>query len=194
MKFKLQFTIAVIFAAYSSPIRADPAMFSVQPAAGSVALGDTFFVDLSISSVVDLFAWQFDLSFDPGKVSAIDVTEGSVLSSVGATAYIPGTIDNITGLISFTSASLVGTGPGPSGSGVVASIRFSAAGLGSTNLTLSNVILLDSNLADIAASLANSSVTVSGTAAAVPEPRHWLVPAVALCLLASRRRRVRNSH
>ena len=81
------------------------------------------------------------------------------------------------GSISFTADTLVGTVPGVSGSGSLASIKFSAFAKGTSPLELSNVILLDSSGNEITpVNTADSQVDIRGTPHNIPEPSSlWLV-------------------
>lgn len=140
---------------------------SLQPSAPSLPLGSSVMVDVNVSGISDLYAFQFDIGFNPGVLSAASVTEGSVFSSVGV-FFSPGIIDNAAGTITFIGDSLSGPGPGISIDGTLAQILFNAIGPGSSSIDLSNIILLDSNLNDITAGSVSGSVNVAG----VPEPRY----------------------
>jgi Cohesin domain/PEP-CTERM motif len=141
----------------------------IQPANSTVGVGSFFDVFVDVSSVTDLYAFQFDIGFDPAILSAIGATEGPFLPSGGTTFFIPGFIDNTAGTISFNADSLTSAISGVSGSGSIADIQFQALALGTSQIDLSNVLLLDSSLSDIAFNTANASVDVISTAA-VPEP------------------------
>src|ERR1700733_5332824 len=58
---------------------------SVEPTPVDASQGQTFTVDIDITNVTDLYAYQFDLEFDPSIVSAISVVEGQFLPSGGST-------------------------------------------------------------------------------------------------------------
>lgn len=147
---------------------------SVQPVSSAVGSGSTFDLMINVSDVVDLYAWQFDISFDPTILSAQQILEGSFLSSAGSTFFIPGFIDNTTGTISFTADSLVGSAEGVTGSGVLATVEFQSLSAGTSTVDLSNVGLLDSSLSDISSGAAGGTVKVSGVNA-VPEPSSLLL-------------------
>jgi len=139
-------------------------------AAGSatVSVGDTFDILISITGAVELTSWQFDLAFNPSIIRANSVTEGPFLSESGTktTLFSSGVIDNVTGHITLVTDSFVDLPPGPSGSGVIADISFTALAPGISPLTLANVFLND---LDSGFSITNGQVTVLGTAR-VPEP------------------------
>ena len=144
-------------------------VLSLQPSSQVVQPGQSFSLDVDISNAAELFSFQFDLAFDPNVLSATSITEGPFLPSGGSTFFIPGTIDNSGGTITTTDDSLIGAISGVTGNGTLATVSFQAFALGTSPITLSNVILLDSNLADI------TSNTVDGTVTVVPEPATWLL-------------------
>jgi hypothetical protein len=153
----------------STPMFAD--VISVVGPATNPNVGGTFEVDVKVTDITDLYAFQFDLTFDPTLLSAVSVTEGAFLPSGGTTFFIPGTIDNVGGDVSATADSLVGTIPGVSGDGTLVEFRFTALAAGTSALLFANEILLDSYLNDITAetTFQDGSVTV-GTVSSVPEP------------------------
>jgi len=124
---------------------------SIQPPVLTTGVGNFFDVFVNISNVTDLFAYQFDISFDPTILSAVNVAEGSFLLSGGfTTSFFPGFIDNTAGSITFAAGSLIGAIPGVSGSGTLATLNFEGLTLGTSSVNLSNVILLDSSLSFMA--------------------------------------------
>jgi hypothetical protein len=139
-------------------------ILSIEPPNQVVHPAQNFSLDVIISGVGDLYAFQFDLAFDPLIVSAMSVTEGPFLPTGGTTAFIAGTIDNSGGTIFSTADTLIGLIPGVSGAGTLATVNFEALAIGISSITLTNVALLDSNLTPI------DSNTVNGTVDVVPEP------------------------
>src|SRR3954467_15367630 len=111
----------LLFLALAGSIPA--ATIRIDPSTTNVLLGTPFTVDLSITSVVDLYAFQSDIGFNPAVLSAVGVTPGSFL---GGANFLPGIIDNTTGTISFIGDSLTGVVPGNTGSGTLATITFLA--------------------------------------------------------------------
>jgi hypothetical protein len=79
---------------------------------------------------------------------------------------------------------LVGLVPGVTDGGTLVTIDFSALQAGTGTVALSQVILLDSSLVEIAASLEHGSVMVDGVV--VPEPGY--LPFLALSILVAARR------
>jgi general secretion pathway protein D len=148
-------------------------------------VGDTFTVDIDVSGIADLYAFQFDLSFDPALLSAVSVVEGPFLQSGGTTFFIPGTIDNVGGTVTATADTLIGPIPGVTGDGTLVQFEFAALAPGTSDLSFANEILLDSSLNEIAnATFQNGSVTVAG-ASSVPEPSTILYTLAGLFLLGA---------
>lgn len=170
----------MLFALYAFPAAAAPILV-IEPATKNVVAGDTFSLDISISDVVDLYAFEFDLGFDPTVFGATSITEGAFLSTAGATFFIPGAIDNAAGNISFTANTLIGALPGVSGDGVLATVLFSAVGAGTSPVNLFGVTLLDSSLSGIATTTQGGSVVaIQGV---VPEPSVLLLLGTSLAAL-----------
>jgi len=150
---------------------------NIQPASSSFSVGDTFSLNIDISDVTDLYAFQFDIGFSPSTLAATGISEGAFLSGgVRTTNYIPGTIDNSAGTVTFTADTLQDLIPGITGSGSLATIDFNAVDIGTSVVSLSNVLLLDSNLNNISASIENGSITVNPAVIPTPEPGVlWLI-------------------
>src|SRR5262249_46484876 len=131
-----------------------------------------------------LYAFQFDLGFNPAILSVISVTEGPFLPGGGASLFIPGSVDNVGGTLSFTADTLQGLTPGVTGSGTLAIITFRALAAGTSAITLLNTSLLDSNLNLLDSTASNGSIS------AVPEPSTLLLLGSALTFVFSRRARL----
>lgn len=147
---------------------------------GTSILQDEFVtLPVLITDVIDLYAYQFDVQFDPGLVEVVDVVEGPFLGLGGTTLFIPGAV--ITpGLLEFTSGTLFDIVPGVSGSGTLASITFRGLASGPLAPSLSNLIFLDSSLSDIHVE--------TPAPAPVPEPSTFLLLASGAALMLRRRR------
>jgi general secretion pathway protein D len=161
------------------------ATLSVTPAAALIGINQALNLDVKLIGVTDLYAYQFDLKFDPTVLEALSVSEGSYLSNGGPTLFFPGSVDNVGGIITFTADTLEGLS-GVSGSGTLASFSFEAITVGSSSIEIQNVVLLDSTLAGIA-----YDVSGGGVAVVAPEPSEapvLLVFGVAGILLGRLRR------
>ena len=102
----------------------------------SVRVGDTFTVHVNAEKVTDLAGWQFDLTFDPTVLEAVEVKEGGFLEKGGGTTFFQkGVIDNAVGKITGLSSALISKG-GVTGTGKLVSVVFSAKAEGNGQVTL----------------------------------------------------------
>jgi hypothetical protein len=170
---------------------ADP-ILSIEPSSTLILPRGGLSLDVNISGVTDLFAFQFDLSFAPALLADAVVSEGPFLSSAGgSTFFVPGRTMN--GGVSAIADTLLGSAPGVSGAGTLATINLTAllsGASGTTTLALSNVLLFDSQLRPIPSTSVPSQVTI------LPEPRTWTLILVALLggmLVRTRFSRLRGS-
>jgi len=147
-------------------------------------VGSPVTVEVALTGVLDLYAYQFSLAFDPIVLQATSVTEGALLPAGGTTFFVGGTINNTLGSISFNAGSLIGALPGVNGNGVLANIGFNVMQAGMSPLVFSDVLLLDSNLLDLTVQVVNGNVVT-----AVPEPGTWLMFGLGLAGVASLARR-----
>ncbi len=173
----------VLLVVFSLPSFADStATLSVIPVSSTVAVNNTVTLDVNITGVTDLYGFGFDLSFDPAIVSASSITEGAFLPMGGSTFFLAGTIDNAGGAITGNGDVLLSAVPGVNGDGTLAVLTLQGLATGTSAINLSNVILLDSSLNSINASLENASLTVASNA--VPEPSSLNLLGVGLLVLA----------
>lgn len=175
---------ATVFAAL--PALADPVV-NIQPSLSTPDMGSLFDVSVNISAVTDLYAFQFDITFDPAILSAVSVTEGAFLPGGGATFFIPGSIDNTGGSITFTGDSLISAIAGVNGAGTLADINFQALSGGTSSIDLANIVLLDSTVSDIPFSSAGGTVSPIGS---VPEPSTMVLLGLGLIGVAWVRKKV----
>lgn len=115
----------------------------VDPSASIVMVGDAFTIGIIIDGALNLGSFEFELAYDPAILQAMDVTLGPFLGSTGRSIGVVGpTIDNVGGRVTFGAFSF-GSQPGPSGTGTLAAIAFSAAGVGTSLLDLQNTQVTD---------------------------------------------------
>ena len=149
-----------------NPVMAD-AILSIDPSTTTVSAGSNLSVDIVVINVVDLYAFQFDLIYNPSVLYATGMAEGTFLPSGGATFFIEGSIDNGAGSVTNVADTLLGSIAGVDGTGTLATIDFKAIAPGTGILFLDSVILLDSQFADIPFQTVGSEIQVMP---AVPEP------------------------
>jgi hypothetical protein len=190
--FSVFVTSGVTLLTWPGNAAAGPAALEVSPSSLTTSLS-TFSLDITVTGVSDLYAFQFDLGFDPTIVAVTSESEGSFLASGGPTLFIPGVIDNVGGTISSTADTLLGPIPGVSGSGNLAVIDFQVLSPGTSTINLFNAQMLDSNLNGLSFTTNNGSVTVSQVAE-VPEPGSVVLVSVGLTGLFLIRRRHSDRH
>lgn len=186
-------SVAVVLAAALLFVPLLTAQAVISAGSTDVLVDQIFTLGVSIADVSDLYAFQFDLAFDPTILQLLSISEGSFLPPAGSTFFIPGTIDNIAGTATSTADTLVGNIPGATGTGDLADFTFQAINPGASSLALSNGLLFDSSFNEIPFTTVDGSVTGS---AYVPEPAglSWIgCLAIAGMLLAKRRRRAGRS-
>jgi ABC-type transport system substrate-binding protein len=113
-------------------------------------IGETFTVNINVSFVEDLYTWQAGMSFNASVLEALSIAEGEFLKRAGVpTLWTPGTIDNVVGEIGYSACSITGATPGVSGNGQLMNVTFKVKESGTSDLNLTDVLLLDSNLVEI---------------------------------------------
>ena len=112
--------------------------FAVSTDTTSVRVGDAFTVHVNAEKVTDLAGWQFNLTFDPTILEAVEVKEGGFLKKGGGTTFFQkGTVDNAAGKITDVSSALISKSGG-TGTGTLLSVVFSAKTEGNSQVALHN--------------------------------------------------------
>ena len=162
--------------ALSSPAPAivlDPASLKLDATPGTA-----FTVDVLLQGVTDLGAFEFEVLVDPGFVEIVDIRLGPFLGSTQRPVTCREDIAS-QAIATFGCNSTAPTPPGPSGSGVIASIDFLLLGQSSGETTLR---LGSCNAADVLgiAILANvckdSKLTINPPTTATPQARMQKLP------------------
>jgi hypothetical protein len=183
MRIRCVAILAGIFLAtwIASAVFADPLPTLSVSSPSTVALGGSFAVDVNITNPLDIYDYQFDLSFNPSVLQLTNIAEGSFLLSGGSTFFLPGFVDNAGGTASFNADTLETAISGVSVAGTLVEFDFTAMAAGISNFGISNVFLQNSKQAgmippeflDFAPPI-GGSVEVQGSKA-VPEPSSALL-------------------
>lgn len=179
--------IVLVLSAIATQAVAADAVLSFSATPTPAVVGSTVDLNVQLTGAADLFGYQFTLSFDPSVLQLVGATEGGLLSSAGNTIFDASTVDNTVGSVLVYSA-LIGALPGANGSGSLTHLSFNVLTVGSTALTFSDTIFLDSNFGDISLQIANGSLQT----VAVPEPASYALFGLGIAGLVALRRRQRQ--
>ena len=143
--------VGVVLVNLSPTILAETTVLYVDPPSlGGLKVGDIFKINITVSSVVDLYAWQFSLYYRGDVLNATKVEEGPFLKThpdtdqtLLVTPIFTDSYNSTHGLI-ITSDTLVGVGGGVNGTGVLATITFKVKQPASSTLHLTGTKLVDS--------------------------------------------------
>lgn len=159
----MRFKYLILTLALAMPVVAGP--ITLVPSASGLNVGDPLTLTIQATSLTDLYAYQFSLTFNPAVLSAVTTAAGTFLPSA-ASLFMPAQIDNTAGTLTFLSETLIGGVPGISGNGPLATVSFVALAPGTSAIEFSNVLLLNSSLGEVTSNWNNTSVSVTD----VPEP------------------------
>jgi hypothetical protein len=153
----------------------------VNPPTSTVAFGQTFFIDIKISDVSDLYGWEFKLRWTSTLLDALTVTEGNFLKQGGET-FFTSKINNTNSYI-LVDCTLLGNISGASGSGTLASVSFYPKNQGESILDLYDTIVINSQEIAISHTNNDGTVTVSkpvGGTIILPNKLELLAPWIEL--------------
>ena len=130
-------------------------------------LDETFIVNVNVSDVVDLYAWQAGITFNPRVLECTGFYEGEFLNrSRQMTLFLSHYKDmnNTLGIVYYRGETILGPVPGIDGSGQLAYATFRSIGIGVSDFHLTDVILVNSHVEQITFEVKESlTVPLSGT-------------------------------
>jgi len=130
-------------------VDANQTIMYVEPQTSTVEIFHTFQINISVSQVNDLAAWEFKLYYLNHYLNATQIQEGPFLKTAGQTYFfVKNFTDNYNSThgIIWASCTLLGQGPGAAGNGTLATITFKAKQAGTTTLQLAETDMLDSQM------------------------------------------------
>jgi PKD repeat protein len=149
--------------ATANHVKAQATTMAVTPASiidPSLDPGSTFIINLTVADVANMYTWQAQILFKPSMLNCNDATFPADNVFAGKpTIPVPPIIDNIGGSVTF-GASMIGAGPGFTGTGVLCQINFTVVGWGNSTLNYSvpygsDTFLLNSDLSIIPSMVTN---------------------------------------
>jgi hypothetical protein len=129
-----------------------------------IPVGNTFDITLKVADVQGLYAWQAKILFKPGLLNCTSATIPVDNIFAGKTIVeVTPVIDNAGGSVLY-GVTMMGAGPGVTGSGKLCQIRFMVLGLGNSSLSYSlpygsKTYLLDYDLNVMSSLLQNGYFT-----------------------------------
>ena len=118
---------------------------AVYPSIVAAGQGQSFVVNITISSVNRLYGWEFKLNWTSSYLDAVSVSEGPFLKIGDRNTFFTNRVNNTEGHL-IVDCTLLGTIPGVTGEGVLASMTFRVKTVGQCLLDLYEVSLLDDSL------------------------------------------------
>jgi len=149
---------------------------SMNPANPLVLPNQAFTVDLLLNINQPSWGTQFSASFDKTILHCDSIVEGPFYKSWAAANHVTDSLfpvpgcDNTHGVITLGASSILGEttdGSGPSGSGTLFTLHFTALAVGNTGITLSSVLVSNAALSGtspLAVAVSGATVTVSNSA------------------------------
>jgi len=143
--FLLSLSIMVISCSIDNPPTntiSSIAVICLEPKTCWGVVGQNFTVNINISDVVDLYGWEFKLSWNATILDTVEVLEGPFLKNGGNT-YFTSKINNTLGYM-IVDCTLLGNVYGVNGSGTLTTIKFYVKTFGECQLDLYDTILVNS--------------------------------------------------
>ena len=127
-------------------------------------MGEQLTINLAIENAADLGGYELRLTFGSSVVHVQEAQDGGFLGSTGLSVLPVGPhIDNNTGAVAFGAVTM-GSGQGPSGTGVLGTVSLEAVGAGKSPLHLDDVTILDRAGDSQSAAVQHGSVTATSGA------------------------------
>ena len=148
-----------------------PTILHPDPLSLGLRSGDQGVISIRIDNVQNLYGVEFHLKFDPNVVQVVDADSSKPGVQIAPGDWLKNTfvavnkVDNTAGTIDF-AVTLLNPAPPISGSGVVATITFSAKGNGSSPIQVEKAIIASRDGKEIKSSWQDGAIGVSPLAIA----------------------------
>jgi len=138
------FLFIIVSVPYIVPVQAVISSVNVLPSSLTTNVGQPFDIDVTVSSAMDLYGWEYKLGWNATLLDAIKVLEGPFLKGAGRPTYFTYNLNSAEGWMT-VDCTLLGEIPGVGGGGVLSIVTFYAKNAGECPLDLFNISLIDSN-------------------------------------------------
>jgi len=145
-------------------VDAAPTTMIVDPQNSTAYLNATFNINITVTGVTNMVGWQVtELYYLNSILNCTGAAEGPFLTSLGSTFPIFDILNNFNSTHGRVRAAsvLLGSGVSANGTGVVATLNFTAIATGTTDVTLGQTILKDSQNLDIPHTTISGNATVT---------------------------------
>jgi hypothetical protein len=133
-------------------------IFTDPQAVETTEVGVNYTVNINVSNVVDLYAWQAGITYNPGVLNFTGFYEGDFLKRTNQTTLFLHHIRNANysgGIVYFRGGCLLGQLSGINGSGQLAYVTFVSVGIGVSDFHLTDILLLSTKLVGFPQQLAD---------------------------------------
>ncbi|NIO21855.1 MAG: hypothetical protein GTN76_14275 [Candidatus Aenigmarchaeota archaeon] len=138
-----------------------PLKVSASPLTQNASAGENFTVEIKVKNATDLYAFQFDIEYNPDVLKYESIEEGGFLSRNGADTTYPLDLVLSSGHIKNIVSTRLGKVGGVNGEGTLEIITFTALSAGTSQITISNIKFVNSKPQEIEANNENGQVIVS---------------------------------
>lgn len=132
----IMFAFGVILFIEGIGVASANATMAVDPKVGGKAPSELYSVNITISEITELYAWQFNLTFNTPVLEAVSVVQGPFLKQAG-NAMMPTPVLNNTAGYVWVGCSRFPYDKGANGSGVLATVVFRIKAEGKSSLHFS---------------------------------------------------------
>ncbi len=118
----------------TNTVNSQETSIGTEPRASPGNVGLDFDVNVTVTAVLNLFIWEFNMTFNATVLSAVSVVEGPFLQSAGYTWWNEPQIDNTNGWVAAGDSLFPYPEYGADGDGVLATITFNVKMNGKSDL------------------------------------------------------------